>query len=229
MGEPDHDEVLTTPRGGVATALDLSGQRFGSLVALTYYTANGLRRWHCACDCGRTRDVHTGNLRSGQVTRCLYCGPDYTRKRREEFPPGRQLGDLTIIGPLDAMAHSFKVRCTCGKRTTRTCRALRVGGSQNCGSCWDKFNYSRKKYIIFGVELMAYEIYENFGIPVQVFQERVRRGVSPEDAALTPYKFVTSIKKEIREAIRASPLSTGEAARHFKVSSSTIMKIRREK
>lgn len=46
---------------------DLSGQRFGRLVALAPYDK---RRWLCRCDCGTERPVITGNLGNGHTTSC---------------------------------------------------------------------------------------------------------------------------------------------------------------
>lgn len=52
--------------------IDISGQRFGSLVATS---ANAERKqghimWNCACDCGGFKTVKCSDLRSGHVTSC---------------------------------------------------------------------------------------------------------------------------------------------------------------
>lgn len=45
--------------------IDITGQRFGKLVAKNMAPpANGRSRWECICDCGRTTTVLTENLRS---------------------------------------------------------------------------------------------------------------------------------------------------------------------
>jgi hypothetical protein len=51
--------------------LDLSGQRFGKLVAQRYVkTINGHSYWECLCDCGNIVDVQTMRLRSGHTKSC---------------------------------------------------------------------------------------------------------------------------------------------------------------
>jgi hypothetical protein len=42
---------------------DLTGQRFGRLVALRAESADGVRRWVCICDCGNECRYLTGDLR----------------------------------------------------------------------------------------------------------------------------------------------------------------------
>lgn len=50
---------------------DLSGQRFGRLTALFTVPNNNYRtRWHCICDCGKTKDVLQQNLENGHVRSC---------------------------------------------------------------------------------------------------------------------------------------------------------------
>lgn len=55
------------------TRLDLTGKRFGKLVAL-YPIYSGLKnehtKWHCKCDCGNECDIDMGNLRSGKSQSC---------------------------------------------------------------------------------------------------------------------------------------------------------------
>ena len=52
--------------------IDLTGQRFGKLVAIyPIYNAEGKHtKWHCKCDCGNECDVDMGNLRSGKSQSC---------------------------------------------------------------------------------------------------------------------------------------------------------------
>lgn len=56
--------------------LNLTGQRFGHLVALERMpqdfnkTKNKKRYWKCKCDCGNITYVSTGHLRSGAVQSC---------------------------------------------------------------------------------------------------------------------------------------------------------------
>lgn len=51
---------------------NLSGQRFGRLIAIKWVSTqtNGQRRWLCRCDCGTDHIVGVGNLRSSAVRSC---------------------------------------------------------------------------------------------------------------------------------------------------------------
>jgi hypothetical protein len=64
---------------------DLTGQRFGRLVAVepAQKTAGGTYRWKCACDCGNTCDVATGKLKRG-ITKSCGC----YRVDAKKLPPG---------------------------------------------------------------------------------------------------------------------------------------------
>lgn len=56
-----------------ARALDLAGQRFGSLLVMERSeerSANKKIVWHCKCDCGNESFVQTNNLRSGNSRSC---------------------------------------------------------------------------------------------------------------------------------------------------------------
>lgn len=51
--------------------LDLSGQRFGRLVAVRRENrASHISFWVCQCDCGGQASVRLGNLRNGHTTSC---------------------------------------------------------------------------------------------------------------------------------------------------------------
>lgn len=51
--------------------LDLSGQRYGSLVGISRAAIKNKRTyWNCRCDCGSDCVVDAGHLRSGHTTSC---------------------------------------------------------------------------------------------------------------------------------------------------------------
>lgn len=49
------------------TALNLSGYKFGRLTAIALVSG---RRWICRCECGKTKRIATGHLRSGHTRSC---------------------------------------------------------------------------------------------------------------------------------------------------------------
>jgi hypothetical protein len=48
------------------TLIDLTGQRFGRLVAIRYE----MSKWTVVCDCGATKAVASGSLRNGETRSC---------------------------------------------------------------------------------------------------------------------------------------------------------------
>lgn len=52
-------------------ALDITGQRFGKLVALKKVKSrSGKTYWLCQCDCGNQKEIQTTHLTSGVTTSC---------------------------------------------------------------------------------------------------------------------------------------------------------------
>lgn len=51
---------------------DLQNQRFGKLIVIGYAYTNERNRavWLCECDCGKKKEVTTGNLKSGTTRSC---------------------------------------------------------------------------------------------------------------------------------------------------------------
>jgi len=49
---------------------DLTGQRFGRLVALAPHRSRGGLRWRCRCDCGAEKYIATRSLTSGAQVSC---------------------------------------------------------------------------------------------------------------------------------------------------------------
>lgn len=50
--------------------LDLTGKRFGRLVAVWRFSRRGQTRWWCWCRCGTLRSFSMGNLRNGATKSC---------------------------------------------------------------------------------------------------------------------------------------------------------------
>ncbi len=54
----------------MGTAIDLTGQRFGRLVATEAVPTERGRHWRCVCDCGSLHVVKTNQLTSGKTKSC---------------------------------------------------------------------------------------------------------------------------------------------------------------
>ena len=65
--EPMDDLTVTKPR-----RIDISGMRFGKLIAVSVSGKNqkGELLWHCHCDCGKEHNARGTYLRNGTVTSC---------------------------------------------------------------------------------------------------------------------------------------------------------------
>lgn len=63
---------------------DLTGQRFGRLVALRYDHTNKNNNavWECQCDCGQKRLVMTASLKSGNTMSCGCLHSEIASERR---------------------------------------------------------------------------------------------------------------------------------------------------
>jgi hypothetical protein len=62
----------------MAVFMNLSGTRFGRLVAITADRTGAQVRWHCQCDCGNTTFIAASSLRKGNTASCGCLG-DETR------------------------------------------------------------------------------------------------------------------------------------------------------
>lgn len=83
-----------------ARTTDITGQRFGSLVAIEEVGKDSHDRssWQCVCDCGRYCEATIGKLTSGEKTSCG-CG----RNRIEER--SRTIGTLEHFAK--SLGHSY--------------------------------------------------------------------------------------------------------------------------
>lgn len=74
-----------------ARSIDVSGQRFGRLVALSLYPAKtGPRKWLCRCDCGKETIVRSELLRDGRTRSCGCLRRDVLRKIKTKHGHGQQ-------------------------------------------------------------------------------------------------------------------------------------------
>lgn len=122
--------------------LDLTGQRFGKLVALEPTRKNNKTAWKCKCDCGKETIVFTFCLRNGNTSSCG-CGATNTVK--DEI--GKRYGKLTISKYLGTQNHHavWECQCDCGKVISAKGDLLRNGTITSCG-CIKIINELNNKY-----------------------------------------------------------------------------------
>lgn len=75
---------------GRAGIKDLTGQRFGKLVALRYL---GRSKWELRCDCGNITTAHQSNLHKGQKTSCG-CAVSLYKANRANIVEGTNIGSI---------------------------------------------------------------------------------------------------------------------------------------
>lgn len=77
--------------------LDLTGHRFGRLVALSFErrgeTGKAKRYWLCLCDCGNTHTVRPDGLRNGRIRSCGCLHSEVAAKHCAVIHPGPRHGD----------------------------------------------------------------------------------------------------------------------------------------
>ncbi|AQG74085.1 hypothetical protein AWJ15_14425 [Lacticaseibacillus rhamnosus] len=110
--------------------IDLTGQRFGRLVAIkdAGYTKNRSRVWECKCDCGNTAFVKAGHLKNGNVKSCGCLLAESYRKNLKKAHKWNQIHDFK--------EHTSLVSLTQGPHKSNI--------SGVTGVQWDK---SRKKWV----------------------------------------------------------------------------------
>ncbi|HMM06749.1 MAG TPA: AP2 domain-containing protein [Clostridiales bacterium] len=118
---------------------DLSGKRFGKLVAVspTDKRKKGNIVWECKCDCGNTAFVVGRYLTRGFTKSCGCYLKEKTDITNEQF------GELTALYPDDKStqgAQKWICRCNCGNISSVAISNLRNGHTKSCG-CLGELEY----------------------------------------------------------------------------------------
>ncbi len=113
-------------------ALDLTGRRFGRLVALTVTDRREYRSivWRCQCDCGNDAFVSTHQLLNGYTKSCG-C---WSHPPLKEYI-GRRFGSLVVTayaGKRSGM-HRWRCLCDCGEETVVGQTLFQTGKTKSCG------------------------------------------------------------------------------------------------
>lgn len=113
--------------------LDLTGQRFGRLVAVSCLgRVKKQTLWLCRCDCGNATQVRLGALRGGKQVSCG-C-------KKKEGPPrldltGNRFGRLVATKYIGKRKNEtmWELLCDCGNTTKASVSNLRSGQVKSCG------------------------------------------------------------------------------------------------
>jgi hypothetical protein len=107
--------------------IDLTGQRFGKLIATSFIRKNGKTMWTCLCDCGNIREVNAKSLRQKKCNSCRDC-----LKYNLVDITGQRFGFLIAI-VYKKQSHKWKCICDCGTTKLIPGSSLRNGTSKSCG------------------------------------------------------------------------------------------------
>lgn len=124
-------------------ALDLTGQKFGRLIATKRadYKKNGRICWCCLCECGNSIDVITNHLTSGHTQSCGCL----QKEKTSQLNPARDIKNQRF-GKLIALERVpnknnktyWKCQCDCGNLCEVSTNALISEHTQSCGCLTSK-------------------------------------------------------------------------------------------
>ena len=122
----------------MAKLINMTGQRFGSLVVIERDENKGKSvMWKCQCDCGKQTVVESRRLRSGNTRSCGCLIKESNSKNYTIDITGQKFGLLTVIGKGARLGSTEEVCwdciCECGQKTTVRGSELRKGIIQTCG------------------------------------------------------------------------------------------------
>lgn len=117
-------------------ALDLTGQRFGKLVAIEVVYTDNKRKWFCKCDCGGELKATAGELRGGNFKSCgCLAHTDLSAVKTSNLEGGK-FGILTVIKSVSKTKWGWDVwlcECECGKQKEVEGRMLVQNKIRSCG------------------------------------------------------------------------------------------------
>ena len=116
---------------------DITGQRFGRLIALhpTENRSGGSVVWHCQCDCGKTVDVPSNRLIRGNTKSCGCLRKDVAGGIFVDIT-GQRFGRLIALHPTENRSSSsivWRCQCDCGNMVDVSSGNLRSGRTKSCG------------------------------------------------------------------------------------------------
>ncbi len=114
--------------------LDITGDRYGRLTAISYADSTPRVRWLCQCDCGNQVVVIANDLRTKKITSCG-CGKRERGEARLVDLAGQRFGRLTVLNraPNKNGRAIWHCKCDCGAETAIASSSLKAGLTRSCG------------------------------------------------------------------------------------------------
>lgn len=117
-------------------AIDLTGQRFGRLVAIEDVgSIRGFRAWKLKCDCGEVIVRTSADVRHGKVSSCGCLRSELISRRKTVDRKGKRFGRLLVLGRSGVTKHGAVVwNCVCDCGQTKAISGNSLGrGTKSCG------------------------------------------------------------------------------------------------
>ena len=117
---------------------DLTGQRFGRLVALKPMKErkSAYVMWECQCDCGNKVQARSSSLASGNSLSCGCLQREIVSQSQTKDLTGQRFGKLIVLRPTDMRKGSHVVwecKCDCGNTIYTIGQKLTKGITTSCG------------------------------------------------------------------------------------------------
>ena len=131
---------------------DITGQRFGKLVALkpTEKRTSGGRIWVFQCDCGNIHEAPIGAVTRGNTRSCGCLHAESVRLSNSVDLSGQRFGMLMVIGDSGRIKNGailWECECDCGNKVLFTANQLNSGAKLNCGCDKDYRFYCVYKHV----------------------------------------------------------------------------------
>ena len=129
---------LNRERTSEASRKDITGKRFGRLVAIKPVgsrAGSGIM-WRCKCDCGKEIVTSCAHLISGHTSSCGCYRSDQTHDALAIDLTGKRFGRLVAIEPVRKDAKDgilWKCKCDCGNFIEAPAGSLSAGYRKSCG------------------------------------------------------------------------------------------------
>lgn len=118
----------------MAVTTDITGMRFGQLVALNEVERDGRhRQWQFQCDCGKVIIKRKQNVTGARGARS--CSIQCARNQQTAQDVGRRWNRLVYLRHVGDKKAEYQ--CDCGEKTVKRTDLVRSGAIKSCG-CWHR-------------------------------------------------------------------------------------------
>jgi hypothetical protein len=119
--------------------LDLTGQRFGRLTAVSFSRVDHhqKRLWWWQCDCGQRKEINHSLVRQGRISSCGCLAKELLTQRLVKDIAGQRFGRLVALRQTGRRIHGMNMewefRCDCGALTYTSSPSVKSGNTNSCG------------------------------------------------------------------------------------------------